>query len=73
MFKDCAGSQGAHRDERDTAAAPRNVQLVKHGSLIVRKESSPEGNETGVGECVYWRGSQESGESRPFAAEASCV
>lgn len=44
MFKGCAGSQGARRDEQDVAATPRNPQLVKHGSLIVRKESGLEDN-----------------------------
>ena len=44
MFKGCAGSQGARRDEHDVAATPRNPQLVKHGSLIVRKESGLEDN-----------------------------
>lgn len=71
MFKGCAGSQGACRDERDTAATLKNPQLVKHGSLIVREKSGLEENETGVSECVYWRGSQGHGEKRHLVAGAS--
>lgn len=52
MFKGCAGSQGAHRDEQDIAAALRNPQLVKHGSLIVTKASGLEDNQTPISECV---------------------
>lgn len=46
MFKGCVGSQGAPEDEQDTAASPRNPQLVKYGSLTVRKDSSLEDNQT---------------------------
>lgn len=46
VFKGCAGSQGARGEERDTAAAPRNPQLVKHSSVIVRKECGLEDNQT---------------------------